>query len=91
LPPRPADVALANKNAQVIWALLAHDRHYQPSLQHEMGLKEQKWPWKRRIVKTKVPLFSRHDHEAESCSLRNCEAQISGREGEWKNPFQRFA
>jgi transposase len=27
-----AAVALANKNARVIWALLAHDRHYQPSL-----------------------------------------------------------
>jgi transposase len=26
-----AAVALANKNARVIWALLAHDRHYQPS------------------------------------------------------------
>ena len=25
-----ATVALANKNARVIWALLAHDRHYQP-------------------------------------------------------------
>jgi transposase len=26
-----AAVALANKNARVIWALLAHDRRYQPS------------------------------------------------------------
>jgi poly-gamma-glutamate capsule biosynthesis protein CapA/YwtB (metallophosphatase superfamily) len=24
-----AAVALANKNARIVWALLAHDRHYQ--------------------------------------------------------------
>ena len=27
--PNIAAVALANKNARIVWALLAHDRHYQ--------------------------------------------------------------
>jgi hypothetical protein len=26
--PNVAAVALANKNARIVWALLAHDRHY---------------------------------------------------------------
>ena len=30
-----AAVALANKNARIIWALLAHDRNYQPNFQLE--------------------------------------------------------
>lgn len=29
--PNMAAAALANKNARVVWALLAHDREYQPS------------------------------------------------------------
>jgi transposase len=30
-----AAVALANKNARIIWALLAHNRDYQPNFQPE--------------------------------------------------------
>jgi hypothetical protein len=36
-----AAVALANKNARIVWALLAHERDYQPATRrrrHEHGL-----------------------------------------------------
>ena len=36
--PNIAAVALANKNARIVWALLAHGREYRPGYSHSRGL-----------------------------------------------------
>jgi len=49
-----AAVALANKNARVIWALLAHDRRYQlrTSLRHDHS-------WRGEVTMEKAHRFER--------------------------------